>query len=252
MPGIRRDVDRDRSDSSSRANSRGEIRSAAILPDDDRRHALADHRERVARGVEAAVVVAVRVDEAGREREAVGIDHAFALDRGEIGRRRQCGRRRCERRRAGTARRAVIICARRMSSRRLRPAVRRTPTMAAAIGARAMAQAMRWRCIIAILSVLAKRQVEAPGQCELGRRRVRAESATRRDSAGARVRRRRRRRPTASERVSTGSRRRRPPKRNRAVSPSETDTTGSPAAIDRSLSSLSWCSAHAARRHRSS
>ena len=78
MPGIRRDVDRDRLARRGVRTVDGEIRSAAILPDDDRRHALADHRERVARGVEAAIVMAVRVDEARRQREAVGIDDAFA------------------------------------------------------------------------------------------------------------------------------------------------------------------------------
>ena len=41
---------------------------------------------------------------------------------------------------------------------------------------------------------------------------------------------------------STGSRRRTPPKRNRAVSPSDTETTGTPGGNRASLSSLSWCS----------
>ena len=42
--------------------------------------------------------------------------------------------------------------------------------------------------------------------------------------------------------ASTASRLFVPPNKKRAVSPIDTDTTGNPAAIERSLSSLSWCS----------
>jgi hypothetical protein len=75
---IGRDVDRRRPPLELREELGQRRPRAAVLADDDRRHALTHGRERLALVEEAAVVVAVRVDEAWREREASGVDDTVA------------------------------------------------------------------------------------------------------------------------------------------------------------------------------
>ena len=59
------------------------ISHPAVLTDDDRRDALAHDRRGIAHLEEPILVVAVRIDEAGRQCQAAGIDTLFALPRFE-------------------------------------------------------------------------------------------------------------------------------------------------------------------------
>ena len=76
--------------------------------------------------------------------------------------------------------------------------------------------------------ILPEGQVEAAGQSRAPAARCRARCATRRGTAAAPGRRRRTRRPTRAAAPRPDRLRRSPPNRNRAVSPSETETTGTP------------------------
>jgi hypothetical protein len=52
---------------------------AAVHADDDRRDALAHRGERGAILKEAAIVMAVRVDESGRQCQSAGVDNGLAI-----------------------------------------------------------------------------------------------------------------------------------------------------------------------------
>jgi hypothetical protein len=61
----------------------GEIDAAAVLPDDDRGHALADHRNGLARGLEPPIVMAVGVDEPRRQRQSAAVNDVLTRRRRE-------------------------------------------------------------------------------------------------------------------------------------------------------------------------
>jgi hypothetical protein len=80
---VRRDVDRDDL-LLEPCEQRRQIRAATVLPDNDRRDALADHRERVARSIEAAIMMAVRVDKPWRQRLTGGVERPLARLRRQL------------------------------------------------------------------------------------------------------------------------------------------------------------------------
>ena len=80
MSHIGRDIDRGRLRVDARENRGERILRPAILPGHDRRDTLRYHGQRFAVRREAAVVVAVRVDESGRERQSLRVDDAITRD----------------------------------------------------------------------------------------------------------------------------------------------------------------------------
>jgi hypothetical protein len=84
VPDEARDVDRDRRLLHALEEVAHRIGHRAVLADDDRRHALAHDGLRSRHLEEALVVMAVHVDEPGREHEALCIDHRLAALRLEV------------------------------------------------------------------------------------------------------------------------------------------------------------------------
>ncbi len=87
VPDEGRDVDRDRRLFHPLEQLAHRVGHGTVLARDDRRHALAHDRRRVAHLEQALLVVAVHVDEAGRERETLRVDDglaAFRLERADF------------------------------------------------------------------------------------------------------------------------------------------------------------------------